>query len=402
MAAQDVTEVWRQLARPGGDILYLVIDGVGGLPNERGETELMAACTPHLDALASTSVCGLLEPIGPGITPGSGPGHLALFGYHPLRYQVGRGVLAALGIGFDLQPGDVAARINFATMQDGVITDRRAGRISTHTNRGLCNLIREQIHLDLEGSVFIQTVKEHRAVLVLRGPGLQADIADTDPQMTGQPPRAPQPRSEESRHTADLVASFIEQVNDVLSDKTANTVLLRGFDAYRPWPTLEERFGLRGVCLAQYPMYRGVSRLVGMDVHKSELALDDYAEVVKGYRDTHDFYFLHMKQTDSRGEDGDFDAKAAAIERADQRIPELLALEPSVMVVTADHSTPAAMATHSWHPVPMLLHADTARRDHVETFDEAACLHGGLGIRPGLHLMGLALAHAGRLEKYGA
>ncbi|MGC9307154.1 MAG: 2,3-bisphosphoglycerate-independent phosphoglycerate mutase [Thermoplasmatota archaeon] len=402
MVAQDVTETWEDLARPGDDILYLVIDGIGGLPNEHGETELEAADTPHLDALADQSVCGLLEPVGPGITPGSGPGHLALFGYDPLRYTVGRGILAALGIDFDLQPGDVAARINFASMDDGVIIDRRAGRISTSTNERLCGLLRDSINLAFDGTFYIQTVKEHRALLVLRGPGLNGDITDTDPQVTGQPARAPQPRSDGSRKTADLVASFIEQVNDALTGETANTVLLRGFDTYQQWPTLEERFGLHGVCLAQYPMYRGVSRLVGMDVHEPAMTLDNYAVVARGYRDTHDFYFLHVKPTDSRGEDGDFDAKVEAIEAADALIPALLELEPEVFVVTADHSTPAAMATHSWHPVPVLLKARHARRDRVTTFDEAACLHGGLGIRPGIHLMGLALAHAGRLEKYGA
>jgi len=402
MAARDITETWERLARPGGSIMYLVIDGVGGLPDERGMTELEAADTPHLDSLADRSVCGLLEPVGPGITPGSGPGHLALFGYDPLRYTVGRGILAALGVDFDLRPGDVAARINYATMQDGVIVDRRAGRISTATNKRLCNLIRDHVSLDFDGELYVRPVKEHRALLVFRGPDLQGDIADTDPQRVGQPSRPPRPRSDDARRTAGLVASFVDQVNDALADETANTVLLRGFDTYRPWPSLEERYGLHGVCLAQYPMYQGVSRLVGMDVHTPSLELDDYPSVAQSYRDTHDFFFLHVKPTDSRGEDGDYDAKVEAIERADSLIPDLLDLEPEVLVVTADHSTPAAMATHSWHPVPMLLHADSARRDAVTSYDERACLRGGLGIRPGWHLMGLALAHAGRLEKYGA
>lgn len=402
MDPRDITSAWEDLTREGGDILYLVIDGVGGLPGEHGETELAAADTPNLDALAGESVCGLLEPVGPGITPGSGPGHLALFGYDPLRYQIGRGVLSALGIGFDLQPGDVAARVNFASMDDGVIVDRRAGRLSTSLNERLCRRIRDEVDLDLDGSLHLETVKEHRAVLVLRGEGLSGDITDTDPQLTGQPPRSPQPRSEDSRRTADLVASLIGQVNDTLAGEPANTVLLRGFDTYEPWPTMQERFGLHGVCLAQYPMYRGVSRLIGMDVHEPDVALDDYPATAEQYRDGHDFSFLHVKQTDSRGEDGDFDAKVAAVERADALLSELLDLEPSVLVVTADHSTPASMATHSWHPVPLLLHAADARRDDVTAFSEAACLRGALGIRPGVHLMGLALAHAGHLKKYGA
>ncbi len=402
MDPRDITSAWEDLTREGGDICYLVIDGVGGLPDEQGETELAAADTPNLDALAGESVCGLLEPVGPGVTPGSGPGHLALFGYDPLRYQVGRGVLAALGIGFDLQPGDVAARVNFASMEDNVVVDRRAGRLSTEANERLCRRIRDEVSLDFDGSLHLETVKEHRAVLVLRGAGIAGDIADTDPQLTGQPPRRPRPRGEDSRRTAKLITSFLDQVNDTLAGETANTVLLRGFDTYQPWPSLEERFGLRGVCLARYPMYRGVSRLVGMDVHEPELDFDSYVETAAGYRDSHDFSFLHVKQTDSRGEDGDFAAKVEAIERADALVPGLLDLEPSVLVVTADHSTPAAMATHSWHPVPVMLHAADARRDDVTAFSEAACLRGGLGVRPGVHLMGLALAHASRLKKYGA
>ena len=312
------------------------------------------------------------------------------------------GILAALGVDFDLQKGDVAARINFASMGDGVITDRRAGRISTATNERLCNLLRDSIELAFDGTFFVETVKEHRALLVLRGPDLHGDITDTDPQVTGQAARPPKPRGEDSQAAADLVASFIEQVNDTLTGEIANTVLLRGFDTYQPWPTLEERFGLHGICLAQYPMYRGVSRLVGMDIHEPSMTLGDYSLVAGCYQDTYDFYFLHVKSTDSRGEDGNFDAKVAAIETVDEIIPELLELEPEVFVVTADHSTPAAMAMHSWHPIPVLLRARHARRDRVTTFDEASCLHGGLGIRPGLHLMGLSLAHAGRLKKYGA
>jgi 2,3-bisphosphoglycerate-independent phosphoglycerate mutase len=403
----DVSEVWQALAQPeGGTIVYLVMDGLGGLPDAKhGGTELQVAQIPNFDDLAARSSCGLLEIVGPGITPGSGPGHLALFGYDPLTYSVGRGVLAALGIDFDLQEGDVAARVNFATLDaHGNIADRRAGRIDTRTNQRLCQQITQAVNLSFGGDYFFETVSEHRAVLILRGDGLSDAIGDTDPQRTGTPPLAPEPHTDEAEHTAQIVRSFVKQVHDVLADEPeANGVLLRGFEQYHPIPTLSERFHLSGICLADYPMYRGVSRLLGMHVPPPPGGLEDRVEALRAcYGEMYNFYFLHVKKTDSLGEDGDFDAKVRSIEAVDRLLPHLLELEPDVLVVTADHSTPAAMARHSWHPVPTLLHARTARVDDVTTFDEVACMRGALGLRPGVHLMGLALAHAGRLAKYGA
>jgi len=403
----EISEVWQALARPeGGNIVYLVMDGLGGLPDAKyGGTELQVANTPHLDDLAARSSCGLLEIVGPGITPGSGPGHLALFGYDPLAYPVGRGVLAALGIDFDLQKGDVAARVNFATLDaQGRISDRRAGRIDTRTNQRLCQQIDKAVNLSFGGDYFFEPVSEHRAVLILRGDGLSDAIADTDPQQTGTPPLAPQPQTEEADHTAQIVRSFVKQVRDVLADEPdANGILLRGFEQYHPIPSLAERFHLSGVCIADYPMYRGVSRLLGMHVPPPPGGLEARFEALRAcYGEMYNFYFLHVKQTDSRGEDGDFKAKVQSIEAVDRLLPQLLDLEPDVLVVTADHSTPAVLGGHSWHPVPTLLHARTARVDDANVFDEVSCLRGALGLRPGWHLMGLALAHAGRLAKYGA
>jgi 2,3-bisphosphoglycerate-independent phosphoglycerate mutase len=403
----EVSDAWQTLAQPeGGRIVYLVMDGLGGLPDAKhGGTELQVANTPNLDQLAARSSCGLLEIVGPGITPGSGPGHLALFGYDPLTYSIGRGVLSALGIDFDLHEGDVAARVNFATLDDrGLITDRRAGRIDTTINQRLCQAINRAVSLDFEGDYFFETVSEHRAVLILRGAGLSDDIGDTDPQQIGAPPRAPEPRTDKAARTAKLVQSFVKQACDVLAEEPdANGILLRGFEQYRAIPSLSERFKLSGVCLADYPMYRGVSRLLGMDVTAPPGGVDARFEALRScYGDNYDFYFLHVKKTDSQGEDGDFGAKVKAIEAVDRLLPQVLALEPDVLVVTADHSTPAVMGQHSWHPVPTLLHARTARVDDVTTFDELSCARGALGLRPGVHLMGLALAHAGRLAKYGA
>lgn len=402
----EIAELWSSLATPrGGKIVYVVLDGVGGLPDkERGGTELQVAKTPNLDKLAKRSSCGLLEVVAPGVTPGSGPGHLTLFGYHPLKYRLGRGVLSSLGIDFDLQEGDIAARANFATIDgEGKISDRRAGRIATELNQRLCQKIRDRVHLDFDGEFFFETVSEHRAVLVLRGEGLGGDLPDTDPQSTGIPPQQLQTNSEASAKTAKLINSFIEQVKDTLADELpANMVLLRGFEKYHPLPSLRDRFKLKGVCIADYPMYRGVSRLLGMEVLSPPGGMEKRFEALTNCYGDYDFYFLHVKKTDSYGEDADFDHKVQIIEELDRLMPQVTALEPDVLVVTADHSTPAVMGRHSWHPVPVMLAAATAKIDSVSSFDEYACIQGSLGTRPGVHLMGLALANAGRLKKFGA
>lgn len=402
----DISLVWEKLAQPGGRIVYLILDGGGGLPHPKtGKTAYQEAHTPNLDQLARTASCGLLELVGPGITPGSGPGHLALFGYHPLRYTLGRGVLSALGIDFPLQEGDVAARVNFATMDtEGKIIDRRAGRIATETNRDLCEKIRHTVQLDFEGEYFFETVSEHRAVFVLRGQGLGAKINDTDPQNTGVSPHLAEAEAEDSKQTATLVNAFVKQASTVLKkEQPANMILLRGFERYEPLPPLQDRFQLNGLCLASYPMYRGVSRLLGMDLADSPANTEAAFEAfIEHYGDEHDFYFLHVKGTDSRGEDGDFQGKVAVIEEVDRLLPKLLAADPEVLVIASDHSTPAMMAQHSWHPVPVLIRSPYARVDKLSRFDEYHCLQGSLGLRPGVHLLGLALAHAGRLKKFGA
>ena len=403
----DISTVWQSLCRKdGGTIIYVILDGVGGLPSPKsGRTELQAAVTPHLDRLAQHAECGLLEIVGPGITPGSGPGHLALLGYDPLHYTLGRGVLSALGIDFDLDEGDVAARVNFATVDaEGKLTDRRAGRLPTARNQELCQRIQAEVQLDLEGQFFFKTVSQYRAVLVLRGPGLSGALEDTDPQRTGVCPYEPRARTQEASRTAELVRSLVSQVREILAEEeSANMIVLRGFDQYHPYPSLYERFGLRGLCSADYPMYRGVCRLLGCEVPPPPGGLAERFELVRqSYSDQFDFYFLHVKHTDSHGEDGDFDKKVAIIEEVDTLLPQVIDLAPDVLVVTADHSTPAVMGSHSWHPVPVLVKSRFVRYGGVVSFDESACLRGALGIRPARDLMGLALAHAGRLQKYGA
>ncbi|MDD5448859.1 MAG: 2,3-bisphosphoglycerate-independent phosphoglycerate mutase, partial [Actinomycetota bacterium] len=333
-----------------------------------------------------------------------GPGHLTLFGYDPIDYQVGRGILSALGVDFDLKKGDIAARINFATVDEkGNITDRRAGRIATEKNRELCEMLKSEIKLDFEGNFFLETEKEHRAVLVIRGQNLGGKVADTDPQKTGVPPLEPEALDTESEKTAEVVKSFLEQAKKILSHEKANMLLLRGFEKYSPLPTLKEKYKLNGLCIAEYPMYRGISKLVGMDIAPHVEGIEASFEMLsKLYGDEHSFYFLHVKKTDSAGENGDFEEKVKIIEEVDKLIPSVVELNPDVLIVTGDHSTPALLKAHSFHPVPVILKSKTARVDRVSAFDELSCSSGSLGLRPAIHLMGLALGHAGRLKKFGA
>jgi 2,3-bisphosphoglycerate-independent phosphoglycerate mutase len=375
-------------------IVLLVMDGLGGLPMVQGGlTELEAADTPNLDALAAEAVCGLHQPVGAGITPGSGPSHLGLFGYDPLTFQVGRGVLSALGIDFDLAPRDLAARGNFCTVDEqGRVTDRRAGRIPSEQNEQLCQKLRKIELPDVQ--LYVETIKEYRFLLVLRSEGLSDRVGDTDPQETGVKPLRPKALSQEAEQTARLVARFIEQARGILEkDGPANMVLLRGFSTRPSWPSIRELFGLRAVAIAAYPMYRGVAKLVGMEEF----------DLLEERWDDFDFFFLHVKHMDSAGEDGDFERKAALIEEVDTLIPRLVELNPNVLVVTGDHSTPSRLKYHSWHPVPVLLWSQYCRPDSVHRFGERACMTGGLGPRlPATDIMPLALAHARRLEKFGA
>ncbi|GGY76791.1 2,3-bisphosphoglycerate-independent phosphoglycerate mutase [Marinobacter zhanjiangensis] len=385
-------------------ILFVIADGLGGIDSGGRGTELEAARTPNLDQLARQGVTGLAYPVAPGITPGSGPGHLALFGYDPVEHNIGRGVLTALGIDVDLEPGDVAARGNFCTLDShGQVVDRRAGRIDTGECTRLVEMLRE-IRLD-DVEVYLEPVREHRFLLVLRSKkeALGAQLDNTDPQRTGAPPREPHARDESSQATASMVSEFLAQAREILAgEDPANMVLLRGFGQLPRLASLQESYGLSGCALAGYPMYRGISRLLGMKVMDCGPDLDSEIEALQAAWSHHDFLFLHFKDTDSRGEDGDFEGKVAAIEELDHAIPRMIELQPDVIVVTGDHSTPSAMASHSWHPVPVLISANTCRADGVEVFGETACAGGGLGHLPAKHLMTLALAHAGRLRKFGA
>ena len=384
-------------------IVLLVMDGLGGLPHpETGQTELESAKTPNLDRLAREGICGMIDPVSPGITPGSAPGHLALFGYDPLKFTVGRGVLEALGIDFDLEPGDVAARGNFCTMDaNGIITDRRAGRIPTERCTQLCQLLDR---VSINGvDVFVSPVKEHRFVVVFRGPGLSSELGDSDPQREGLPPKPVSPLSTEAAKAAGIANEFIAKAKATLADSyPANMVLLRGFAHYPDFPKMSEVFRLKPAAIAAYPMYRGLARVVGMELLPTGTAIEDQFLTLVEHYHSYDFFFVHVKQADTAGEDGDFERKVRIIEEVDSALPKLIDLDPDVTIVTADHSTPAVLKGHSWHPVPFLLNSKWCRRDAVEEFSERACVSGALGRFPATEVMPLALAHALKLTKFGA
>jgi len=386
-------------------IIFLVIDGLGGIPEEgKRETELDVAGTPNLDRIAAESICGLLDPVLPGVTPGSGPSHFALFGYDPVSCNIGRGLLSAAGVAFPLTNRDVAARVNFATVDGaGNVVDRRAGRIDNATNERLCGLLQSKIRLGDGLEFFMQREKEHRAVVVIRGEGLSDEVSDTDPQAVGVPPRLPEALDAAAERTAAATREIVEQTAYLLkAEERANMILLRGFAKHQAFQTMEERFKLRSLAVASYPMYQGIARLLGMDV---EVGVTDLASEFRALSERYgdyDFFYLHVKTTDSRGEDGDFEAKKDVIEEVDRLVPILLDLQPDVLVVTADHSTPALLASHSWHPVPVALRSRYCRPDAVDRYSETAFASGGIGRMPMVRLMGLALANALRLAKYGA
>jgi 2,3-bisphosphoglycerate-independent phosphoglycerate mutase len=384
-------------------LVMVVIDGIGGLP-VRGKTELETAKIPNLDRLASKSICGLIDPISSGITPGSGPSHLALFGYDPFQYEIGRGVMEALGIGLKLTKDDLTARGNFATIdEDGIIVDRRAGRISTEKNREICQFLQNEIR-DVDGvRVSIYPGKEHRFVIVFQGEGLSDGLADADPQKDGKKAKGTESLTVEAGRTAEVVNAYLKKATRALKPfHPANTILLRGFSKIPNIPSMFERFKLRSAAIATYPMYRGLARLVGMDVLETGETLKDEVETLKKYYDRYDFFYLHFKKTDSAGEDGDFKKKVKAIEEIDRVLPFILKLKPDVLAVTGDHSTPAVLKSHSWHPNPILLHSKYIRPDGLRRFTERQCQKGQLGRFPAVEIIPLMLAHGLKLKKFGA
>ncbi len=387
-------------------IVLVVLDGLGGLP-VNGRTELETAKTPNLDALARRSACGLHVPVAYGITPGSGPGHLGLFGYDPVKYLIGRGVLEALGLGLEVRRTDVAVRCNYATIKDGLIADRRAGRIPTDRSRKLTERLQKALPGIGDAELILASGMEHRFAVLMRFPETLAPdatmISDTDPQKEGKAPLSPVALTKDAERAADIAARFIKSAHEILKDEEkANYVLMRGFSGMPHLPTFQEAFGLSALAVATYPMYRGLARTVGMETPSLAGSVEDEIRFLKQNYPGYDFFFLHIKKVDSYGEDGDFQGKAARIEEFDALLPELLSLNPDVLVVTGDHSTPALLKGHSWHPVPFLLSSPYVLGGLCNSFSEREFVKGELGIFPSVNILPLALANAGRLKKFGA
>ncbi|MDP6127514.1 MAG: 2,3-bisphosphoglycerate-independent phosphoglycerate mutase [Dehalococcoidales bacterium] len=394
----------KQISRPSSTrIVLLVIDGLGGLPDpETGKTELETARTPNLDKLAGKGICGLSDPVGPGITPGSAPGHLALFGYDPVSCNIGRGALEAVGVDFDLGPEDVATRGNFCTVDGaGLVADRRAGRISTQNSAELCRLLDGQVINGVE--VLVRPVKDHRFIAVFRGEGLSAEVGDSDPQQIGVAPLTVNGSSPESGRIASVANQFIARAKTALAGHhPANMLLLRGFSKRPEYPSMSDIYRLKPAAIAGYPMYRGLARLVGMEILETGAEIEDEIKTLTQNFAKYDFFFLHVKAADAAGEDGDFGRKVAVLEELDSLLPGLTVLQPDVIAVAGDHSTPALLEGHSWHPVPFLLSSPYCRPDKVDKFSESACLSGGLGRFSATQIMTLAMANALKLNKFGA
>src|ERR1035438_7776164 len=322
-------------------LALVVLDGVGDIATrEQGYlTPLEAAATPNMDALAKDSAQGRMTPVAPGITPGSGPGHLGLFGYDPLEFEVGRGVIEALGLGIDLKHGDVAARANFCSLDTkGIVTDRRAGRIDTKICEAQCALLAGKIKKIGDVEVIIKAGKGHRFVVVFRGKGLEGPLNDSDPHREGLPIAVvkPQNKSAKAAKTAKIIATFYKQALPLLKDcKPANGFLLRGIAHQPKIPLFEERYGLKAAAIAIYPMYKGLAQLVGMKKVEGPSTVQQEFDAAVDALKAYDFVFVHVKGTDMYGEDGNFDGKVKAIEEADTTLSVLLP-EVDVLAITGE------------------------------------------------------------------
>ena len=401
------------LEKNNSKILLVVLDGLGGLPvREDGKTELELANIPNLDSLAYQSACGLHIPVDYGITPGSGPGHLGLFGYDPIKYQIGRGILEALGLDMEVTDRDIAIRGNFATVEyrngTPIVVDRRAGRLPTEENKRIVKKITEKIK-EIDGvKVFIKSGKEHRVAIVLRFPEPlppgSDEVNDTDPQETGVPPLKAKGKNPNAQKVAEIINKLVEKIVEIIKDEPkANYILLRGVSQKPQIEHFEDKYGLKAAAIAVYPMYKGLAKLVGMveENPKGETIADEI-EKLKEIWDRYDFFFLHVKKTDSYGEDGNVEGKIKVLEEFDRELPKILELKPDVLIITGDHSTPCKVKGHSWHPVPLLIHSPYVWGRTSQAFTERECLKGELGILPAYKIMQLALANALRLKKYGA
>jgi 2,3-bisphosphoglycerate-independent phosphoglycerate mutase len=406
----NLDELYSQLTIPSTTKHALIVmDGVGDVATrEQGYlTPLEAARTPNLDAIARDSAQGRMIPVAPGITPGSGPGHLGLFGYDPLEFEVGRGVIEALGLGLELRAGDIAARANFCTVDGkGIVTDRRAGRIETPVCEELCALLSAKVKKIGDTQVIIRPGKGHRFVVLFRGKGLEGPLTDADPHREGLPiPKVSpvNPRSAKAKKAAKLITDFYKAALPIIAKRhPANAFLLRGIAHQPEIPSFQDRYKLRAACIAVYPMYKGLAQLVGMAKLEGPQTIAEQFERYVAEYENYDYFFIHFKYTDMYGEDGNFAAKRKAIEELDAALPILIKKKPDVLAITGDHSTPCVIRGHSWHPQPVMLHSALSGSDKLDRFTETGANGGSLGVFPARELIRLMQANARAFDKFGA
>lgn len=401
-------------------IVLIVLDGLGDRPNKilHGRTALQAAYRPNLNHLASLGINGVMHPIKPGIRSGSDTSHLSLLGYDPEEVYTGRGPFEALGLGLEVLPGDIAFRANFGTVDSGgIVMDRRADRISQGTD-----LLASSLNMNIDGYIFrVKEGVEHRAALVIHGPGLSSAVTDSDPHEVGKKVETVKGVDEAGKRTAELVNRFLEKVRNILRNhpvnteriknglKPANEVLLRGAGKAPDLIPFEKKYGMKGACIAGIPMITGLCNMLGMDIIKvkgatgrTDTNYEGKVSALINALKTHDFVILNFKGTDVAGHDGDPILKKSVIERVDRAIAPLKnQLENTAIAITGDHSTPCEMKDHSGDHLPILFVTSGNLRDRVKRFDEISCMEGGLEINS-TNVMDYLLQISDRSDKYGA
>ncbi len=396
----------KDLIRPhAGRILLVVADGLGGAPNGDGVTEMEMARRTHLDELASKSSLGLTDPIETGVTPGSVPAHLALFGYDPHEFWVGRGAVEARGLDLKLMREDLCIRANFCTIdrKTGIVTDRRAGRIPTAKNEELVARIQSAMR-KIDGiEVMVHSGMDYRFVVVLRGTGLSTKLGESDPEKEGLRPRPITALTWRAERTSEVINEFLKKATELIKDEEkANYILLRGYAKPPDLEPINDRYWVRAACVAVYPAYKGLARILGMDVLDCGDTWESELNAVEQNLDRYDFFFLHLKELDKLGEDGNFARKVEQLGKLDSLVPRITKMGFDVIVITGDHSTPAVLKAHSWHPNPFLLWSPWVRREGKAEFTERGCARGQLGRMSALEVMPLVLANARKLAKFGA
>ena len=403
-------------------VVLVIIDGLGDRPISelKDQTPLEAANTPNLDYFATNGITGIMNAIDVGIRPGSDTSHLAIFGYDPETHYTGRGIFEAAGIGMELKKGDIALRGNFATVtEDLIIVDRRAGRIEN-----VSKLADALNGMKIDGvRFFVKAGVMHRAGVVLRGSNLSHMVSDNDPHEVGVKVKQVKAldNTEEAKFTASVINKFLEEAHKILKEHEvnkkrrkerlleANYILLRGASKLTHFEPFEKKYKLKACCIAGAGLYKGIAKVLGMDVLQVKGATgtantDINAKFIAAKKALakYDFVFVHIKYADNYAEDGNVFGKLKFIEKIDDALIHLIGIKDTLIVITADHSTPCKLKAHSGDPVPIVMFGEGVRTDKVKEFNERSCMQGGLGRIKGKDLMNEILNLIGKAKLYGA